>query len=297
MDSFTVTFTGSEPELKSTFFPPIQLNGNYVIGLVDFQGYNSIFNIRKPLNTLTYYKVERIVLPKGIVTIGELNQLLDGVLKIQINDKKEALTTTKVKIIFYKGLIPKLNKLNDNKIEIKDGEDVFYYNHKLPHTLEVPEGTYEVFELAKEIQKQLPDFILTADNKTMKSTLVSNNYVFDFTKPCLGSILLGFRGVSTPGVPFYSTEKVNINNINVIRVKCNIANGSYLNGNKSHTIHSFYPQAPPGYKIIEVPRNIIYFPVNTRSLDVVSITFADQKDRPIDFNNEETTITCHIKKI
>lgn len=295
MDSFTVTFTGTEPELKSVFFPPIELNGDYVIGLVDFQSYNSIFNVKKPLNTLTYYKMEKITTPKGEVTIDELNQALGGKVEVKIQNK-QALISTKVKLIFYKGLVPKLNKLTDTKLTINKGEDVFYYDHKSPNVIEIPEGTYEVAELAREIQKQLSDFLLTADNKTMKATLHSS-HVFDFTKPCLGTILLGFKGLSNPDVAFTSTNKININNINVIRVKCNIANGSYLNGEKSHTIHSFYPEAPPGYKIVEVPRNIIYFPVNKRSLDVVSITFADQHDRSIDFNGEETTITCHIKKI
>ena len=295
MDSFTITFSGTEPELKSVFFLPIKLNDDYVIGLVYFQSYNSIFNVKKPLNTLTYYKVEKITLPKGEILVDDLNQLLDGKLKVIIDTNGEALINTKVKLIF-KGLIPKLNQLKGNKLTIGEGDDVFFYDHKAPIIIEISEGTYEVVELAKEIQKQIPDFFLTANNQTMKATLHSSQ-VFDFTKPCLGSVLLGFKGLSTSGVPFESTNKININNVNVIRVKCNIANGSYLNGNKSHTIHSFYPEAPPGYKIIEVPRNIIYFPVNKRSLDVVSITFADQHDKAIDFNGEETTITCHIKKI
>ena len=295
MDSFTITFSGTKPELKSVFFPPIELNGDYVIGLVDFQSYNSIFNVKKPLNTLTYYTIQKITTPKGEVTVDELNEALDGKVEVKIQNK-QALINTKVKLIFYRGLVPKLNKLKDTKLTILEGEDLYYYDHKAPNVIEITEGTYEVFELAKEIQKQLQDFVLIADNKTMKATLHSK-HVFDFTKPCLGTVLLGFHGMSTPDIPFQSVNKININNINVIRVKCNIANGSYLNGDKSHTIHSFYPEAPPGYKIIEVPRNIIYFPVNKRSLDVVSITFADQHDEPIDFNGEETTITCHIKKI
>jgi len=52
MESFTITLTGNDPELKSVFFPPIELNGDYVIGLVDFQSYNSIFNVKKPYNKL-----------------------------------------------------------------------------------------------------------------------------------------------------------------------------------------------------------------------------------------------------
>jgi hypothetical protein len=295
MDSFTVTFTGSEPELKSVFFPPIELDGNYVIGLVDFQSYNSIFNVKKPLNTLTYYKVNKITTPKGTITIEALNKALDNKVVVKVTDK-ETLTKINAKVIPYKGLMLKLNKHKGSIITLEEGDDVYYYDMKEPITIEIPEGTYEILDLTREVQKQIPDFTLVADNNTMKATLVSGN-VFDFTKPSLGSVLLGFKGLSTPFIAFHSTNKININNINVIRVKCNIANGSYLNGNKSHTIHSFYPEAPPGYKIIEVPRNIIYFPVNKRTLDVVSITFADQNDRPIDFNGEETTITCHIKKI
>ena len=76
MDSFTITFSGTESELKSVFFPPIELNDDYVIGLVDFQSYNSIFNVKKPLNTLSYYKVEKITLPKGEISVDDLNNLL-----------------------------------------------------------------------------------------------------------------------------------------------------------------------------------------------------------------------------
>lgn len=298
MESFTITFTGTEPELKSVFFPPIELNGNYVIGLVDFQSYNSIFNVKKPFNELYYHKVEKIITPKGEVTIDQLNKLFENILKLQVKSK-ELLVNTQVKIIYHKGLGIKFNRhlpVKDNKITLEEGDDLYYYDPKVLHTITVEEGSYEILEIVREIQKVMPDVILHADNKTMKATFTSSN-VFDFTRPGLGTTLLGFYGTTIPGVPFKSKGKININNINVIRVKCDIADGSYLNGKKSHSIHSFYPQAPPGYKIIEVPKNIIYFPVNKRILDFVSITFADQQDKPIDFNGEETTITCHIKKI
>ena len=111
MDSFTITLTGTEPELKSVFFPPIELDDDYVIGLVDFQSYNSIFNVKKPLNTLTYYKVEKITLPKGEITVATLNQALGGKVEVKIRKneelkRNEAFIKTKVKLIF-KGLIPK----------------------------------------------------------------------------------------------------------------------------------------------------------------------------------------------
>lgn len=298
MDSFTITLTGTEPELKCVFFPPIELDGSYVIGLVDFQSYNAIYNVKSPFNELHFYEVQEITVPKGETTIEELNKLFKDVLELK-TFKGEILVSSKLKILYHKGFGEKLkNKITieNSIIKIVEDEILYFYNPQLLKSITIEEGTYEVFEIAKEIQKKIPDFVLTANNTTMKATLVSKNYVFDFTKPNLGTKLLGFSGISLPGIPFYSKNKVSINNVNIIRVQCNIADGSYLNGRKSHSIHSFFPQSPPGFKIIEVPKNILYFPVNRRILDVVSITFADQYDRPIDFNGEETTITCHIKK-
>lgn len=294
MDSFTITLSGTEPELKSVFFPPLELNGDYLIGLVDFQSYNSIFNVKKPFNNFFYYEIEKFVMPKGKnINLDQINAALDGV-KFILQDN-QIIVHTKIKLLYGKGLLPKLLKLNKNIIDDVN-DDIYFYNIKKQKIIEIAEGSYEISEIAKEVQKQLPDFILQANNVKMKATLISHNAVFDFTKAGIGTNLLGFYGVTTPGVPFVSSRKVNINNINVIRVQCNIANGSFLNGKRSHTIHSFYPRAPPGYKIIEVPKNILYFPVNKRILDTVICSFADQHDNPIDFNGEETTITCHIKK-
>ena len=150
----------------------------------------------------------------------------------------------------HRGLIPKLNKLTKETITIEEGDDLFYYDTKVVNEFEIPEGSYEVMDIVREIQKHFPDFNLIINSSTMKATLISNSNVWDFTKPGLGTKLLGFYEIAIPGFPFMSTRKINVNNINVIRVLFNIANGSFLNGEKSHTIHSFYPQAPPGYKII-----------------------------------------------
>ena len=38
------------------FKPPIQVNGNWMIGLVDLEVYNSIFNITNENNKLQIYK-------------------------------------------------------------------------------------------------------------------------------------------------------------------------------------------------------------------------------------------------
>lgn len=60
---------------------------------------------------------------------------------------------TKVNVFFYKGLIPKHNKLNVDYITIKEGEDACHYDHKSLFKIEFPKGTYELFKLAKEVTK------------------------------------------------------------------------------------------------------------------------------------------------
>lgn len=54
MDLFTITFTGYSQyidRVTANFFPPTEINGDYTIELLDFQDYNLMFSVKKPLNT------------------------------------------------------------------------------------------------------------------------------------------------------------------------------------------------------------------------------------------------------
>jgi hypothetical protein len=52
-----------------------------------------------------------------------------------------------------------------------------------------------------------------------------------------------------------STNIVNIMSVNAILVPCSIINGSYLNGDLHNILYTFFPNVPPGYKIVEIPVN------------------------------------------
>src|SRR5436190_2678981 len=209
-------------------------------------------------------------------------------------DTEVTSTNPSIRLI-NKGLLP-LRRSNSLHTDFDVQDDIFFYDIKGKHKIVVPPGVYEINEIESEIKKEVPEFMLVGDNKSMKCAMYAS-VVFDFNTEGFGRSLLGFRGMSLPDVKTFSETRVNINNINVIRVHCNIASGSYINGKENHSVYDFYPAVPPGFKMVEVPSNLIYYPIDVGSIDTFTISLRDQNDELVDFNGEEITINFHIKKI
>ena len=223
--SLTLTLSGNTSILTTEYFPPIELNADYVGGLVDFQTYNSIPNIDSRNN---YFHIGNIA-------------------------------------------------------------------------LQIPEGSYEIDDIANFIETTLekagkPGKIrLNANNNTLKSEIKSTETIH-FDKPQSIGPLLGFSSRKlTPNVLHTSDLPVNIIKVNVIRIECNIISGSYINGVQVHTLHEFSPTVGPGYKIIEVPANVIYLPLNSRRISTLTVKFVDQDGDLINFRGETITIRLHLK--
>jgi len=85
--------------------------------------------------------------------------------------------------------------------------------------------------------------------------------------------------------------------VNSVQIVCNISAGSYRNNTGEHILHIFFPNAAPGYKIVEVPSNIIYLPVSVRVIDNITVKIVDQDSDIIDFREETITIRLHLKRI
>lgn len=116
-----------------------------------------------------------------------------------------------------------------------------------------------------------------------------------FNRPNSIGSLLGFSKRELEANHLHSSDlPVNINKVDVIRIESNITTGAYINGKLVHTLHEFYPMVEPGYKIVEVPKNIIYLPVNVKKLTSLTIKITDQNGNLIDFRGENIIVRLHL---
>ena len=64
---------------------------------------------------------------------------------------------------------------------------------------------------------------------------------------------------------------VNIPTINSVLVNIDIISGSYVNGSTQTTIYSFFSDVSPGYKIMEIPHNLLYLPITSDTIHSITI--------------------------
>lgn len=227
--SLTLTLSNNTSILEANFFPPLNLEGSYDIGLISFLSYNSIPNI----------------------------------------------------------------DLTNNKFHFGDSQQI-----------EIPIGSYEILDIAKVINEQIrkkypkDEAVLTLTiNENTLNCVVNCTKRINFKKQRNIGSLIGFINCHVDSnTDTESNAPVNISKINAIRVECNITSSSYLNGSRDHIIHEFFPNCRSGYKIVEIPKNIIYLPIAVQTIDYLSLRLVDQNNKLVDFRGEEITIRVHLKK-
>lgn len=165
--------------------------------------------------------------------------------------------------------------------------------------IEIPNGSYEIDDVIKylieEMSKRGRKLEMTLNKNTFKVT-VKSDVTLDFRVSNSIGRVLGFSGLCSANILCESVEPIKVTDLNIMQIECDIIGGTYINGIASHTIHQFTPNVAPGYKIVEVPRNIIYLPVVKREISSIYLKFVDQNGKPIDFRGETVTCRLHIKR-
>ena len=166
------------------------------------------------------------------------------------------------------------------------------------HFIEIPVGAYEIEEINGYLNEKLTIsgnyIVLRGNNNTLKCEIESDVDV-DLTHPRSIAPLLGFRPqVLEARKQHISNQPVNILKVDDIRIECSLACGAFDNGRPSNVIYGFYPEVPHGYKLIQRPATIIYYPITTNVISNIKVRIIDQKNRPINFRNEHITVRLQL---
>ena len=172
------------------------------------------------------------------------------------------------------------------------------------HEIEIPVGAYELTEINDYIQEKLVKpkiFEFLPNDNTLKCNIRINEpdvYVY-FDHHRSMKQLLGFHkhvwvsGEGDNEGPYI----VDILKVHNIHVNCDIIEGSYLNGSKAPILYSFFPNVPPGYKVVETPNENIYLPVNQTFIESIRVWLTNQDGEPINLRGEKLAIWLILREV
>ena len=162
----------------------------------------------------------------------------------------------------------------------------------------IPTGAYELSQINEVIQNRLihPNaFEILANNNTLKSVIRINEtgVIVHFNHENSMKDLLGFSVETVEGVGEHEGSSiVNILKVNSIFVNCDLVAGSFVNGSHEPVLYSFFPNVPPGYKVIETPGSPVYLPVSQNYIESIRLWLTDQDRNVINLRGE--TLTCWL---
>ena len=119
----------------------------------------------------------------------------------------------------------------------------------------------------------------------------------DFTIPNSIRTALGFNSRVYKKGRYLSEHNVNIMQINSIFVHTDVIGSTYVNGSQTPVIYSFFPNVPPGGKIIVQPKVLIYLPVSLSVISRLTSWLTDEEDNLLNLRGEELTIKYHLRCI
>ena len=96
----------------------------------------------------------------------------------------------------------------------------------------------------------------------------------------------------------YISQKIsNLGTTNIIHLKCDIIDGSVVNGLRQPILYSFVLDKIPGYKVFCEPETIHYRKINKSVWNTIPFYLEDNNNEEVDFNQEKFTSTLQMIKI
>ena len=275
------------PKSKETFHfnPPIQIKGNWMLGLIDLEVYNSIFNITKENNkfelyTDTFDEFSFLELKDELEEFFNIPDITDSHLEDETLAPRIIETYLKLGsdksshdgyIILMMGYARSPFRDFESYLRIDIGleEDnirlnIKQYNEKFvtyeldpdKYTIEdLQEAVYPLGDHENTLQIKYDDI-----NKKVKLILTRFGSTFGtlrFDKKSFFHTLLGFtpywdyrptNAIHADSLGFYTSDKIilNLNTIDKIHLKCDVIDGSIVDGVRQPILYSFVLDKPSG---------------------------------------------------
>ena len=176
-------------------------------------------------------------------------------------------------------------------------------------TYKLDPGIYTYKDLSRSLfsilQHEYPssdsEILIRLDDITRKTKLVVRPGIIAirFDEKSFFSTILGFTaGWDYKHYNQYISEKiVNLSSTNKIHLKCDVIDGSVVNGIRQPILYSFVLDKPSGYKVFCEPETIHFKKTNKSVLNTIMFYLEDDNNEEVNFNGETMTLTIQMIKI
>ena len=256
------------------FSPPIQIQGDWMIGLVDLEVYNSIFNITEENNKFELYKFpdgqaggvtyervrDEIEKDLGIEDITATDLQDEIIAPIIIDEYRKQVTkrmedgqymnilaiyTSSVFQVFESFLRTQIDLVGDDIKLVLDEYNSSFITYQLQLGIytfkDISEALFNILQTEYPGPSNVID--IEYDDITMKTKLVSRSGIIAirFDEKSFFSNVLGFTsGWDYKHYNKYISQKmVNLGSTNKIHLKCDCIDGSIQNGVRQSILFSF----------------------------------------------------------
>ena len=328
----TLEFKMIKPRETFHFKPPIEIKGDWMIGLTNLEVYNSIFNITEENNKFELYKFPdekaggvtyekvRDEIEKDLdiedITAADLQDEIIGPIiieeyKKQVTKRMNDEQYMNILAIYIRSVFQDFKSFLRTQIDLIEDDVKLVldeYNSSFI-TYELEPGIYSYRDLSAalfyileyEYPQSSSEILIRLDDVTRKTKLVvrSGIIAIRFDEKSFFSTILGF----TPEWDYkhynkYLSQKiVNLSNTNKIHLKCDVIDGSVVNGIRQPILYSFVLDKPSGYKVFCELETIHYKKINKSVLNTITFYLEDDNNKEVDFNQETITFTLQMIKI
>ena len=327
----TLEFKMNKSRETFHFKPPIQIKGDWMIGLTDLEVYNSIFNITEENNKFELYKfpdeksggisyikvrdeIERDLDISDITAADLQDDILAPIIieeyKKQVIKRMEDGGYMNILARYTNSVFQDFESFRRTQIDLVEDDIKLVldeYNSNF-FTYKLTPGIYTFKDISETLfnilQSEYPGpgnvIDIEYDDITMKTKLVVRYGIIAirFDEKSFFSTVLGFNsGWDYKFHNKYTSQKiVNLGSTNKIHLKCDCIDGSVVNGVRQPILYSFVLDKLPGYKVFSEPETIHYKKINKSVLNTITFYLEDDNNKEVDFNGETLTFTLQMIK-